>query len=201
MVDDAAQKLYEDFLAQEHKCMLCGETYKFSIVFKWGEHSGPVNIHCPKCETADRIDDGPAKEAMERISEVDDRISKKIVECADKGLLKAQYDYRIAMIIKYHFRFKQQIGLAIPLSYTDRTCIRAIYEELVNQGHVEPVDVYEVKAPVPVTWESKQSKTIVPTFKGLGGDSSKKTRRAKKKKGQNTLSFGFTKPKPKEEGD
>lgn len=203
----SAQEAYDEFLAQKIFCPMCESDVLFSEVVQWMEpEGGAVNVMCPQCDNGMRVDDSDIKEKMQRLATVDKRIAKVVIDVADAGRLKDEQDYKIAMIIKYHSVFIRHWGGNHPLSYVDRKAMRLVYDKIIADELANPAQLYDIKAPVPISFEQKfGNKVIPPTFKGLGSDTKAKgslggfgKRGGGKKKAQTKMSFGFSKPKKPE---
>lgn len=189
-----AQEIYDKFLAQKIHCRFCDLDVPFSKITDWAEESGPIAAHCPWCQIAIRIDDVEINAVIHKLAEIDKRIADVIIKAGDAGKLVSADSYKIAMIIKYHIKFKQQLGWDKPLSFIDRMSMRAVYNEVVSSGAGEPIDIYEAIAPIPVDFV-KPPPIVAPTFSGLGAK--KRSGKRKKKKDtqrQHKLGFGFVPP-------
>jgi len=203
-----AQEVYDDLLNEKIKCEFCKHIILFSQVEEWIEpEGGACNIVCPNCGQGERIDNAVIKEKMVCLVEIDKKIANKILNAAEAGKVEDKQSYKIAMIIKYHLRFKPNVFSNHPLSYVDRVAMRLVYDELVASEAIQPICIYEARAPVPIDWNTrekapvKSGKTVPPTFKGLGASQKPKKKGGKRRPAKGNLSFGFTKPKPKPEGD
>jgi len=170
-----AQETYNELMALGWHCPRCEKFFHFSQVISWGDRQGgATNATCPFCETHIRIDEPKLLKIFDQLAEMDKRIAKLIVDYAESGgefhrhgPYQAIY-YKCAMVMKYEPAFTSLISMR-PISYIDRMVLIQIYRELVKAGKIDEVDIYEVKAPIPIEFERPKVSPV-----SLSGNTSKK---------------------------
>ena len=195
MGTDSVQEIYDDFMKETICCVMCKADVPFSEVLDWGEASGPTNVVCPLCELPYQIRDEGTIAKMRKLADVDRKIADIIILVADAGSLVDRESHKIAMILKYHFKFQPGIFESHPLSYLERIAMRVIYDKIIADGLAQPINIYEARAPVPISFEKQKRPIVSPTFCGK----TKKKRggkKGKKGKSQSKLTFGFSSPPP-----
>ncbi len=193
MSDNAVQEIYDDFMKETIRCVMCKADVPFSEILDWGEGSGPTNVVCPLCELPYQIRDEGTITKMRKLADIDRKLADIIILVADAGALEERESHKIAMILKYHFKFQPGVFESHPLSYLDRIAMRVVYDEIIAASLAQPINIYEARAPVPISFEKQKRPIAPPTFSGLGGKT-KKRKKGSKGKSQPKLSFGFSPP-------
>ena len=163
-----AQETYDEFIVCKMKCEACGNEVGFDNIIDWGYDE--YDFKCPYCGVRVGIYNREIQDKISRLGILDRLIAEKLVAAAKLGLLHANPTANVVywaglMLIEKHFDLPR---ITTPLSYIPRIFMTQLYRELVEAGRMDEVDLYSVKAPIPVEPVAAAKVEAVSYFGGRG---------------------------------
>lgn len=190
-----AQKLYNEYIICKVICQQCKKEVSFQSIVDWGYEIN--QFRCPYCKTLVQIHNSEVIDKIRRMSHLDKAIVGQLLEHAKEGQLHSHEfadatQWACLCLISRTFDLRSD---PIPLSYIHRMFLIQLYRQLVEAEKMPEIDIYAIKAPIPV-------ETIVPKVQTLTHriQSAKKSRsKKKKKKKEDFTTMGIGPPKANKE--
>lgn len=160
------QETYNEFIKLKVLCPRCAKEVHFSQIIKWGYEEG--QLQCPHCNTLIKHHDADALDKTNRLAMLDKELVDTMIKAAVGGKLHSHPAADLAIwaaLSSIEERFR--VSTKEPLSYISRMFLVKLYKQMVENGQIEEIPIYQIQAPIPTAMDSgaREKVTSVQHYK------------------------------------